>query len=107
MNLHIIILAPTTGPVITIVGLLLVAGLISYLTAWFYAKSVYTPVIKGLEEDKIQLNREISGLKDDIGKLEEKVDQLNRHISKLEQDLSDKEKLISEKEDQIIALKNK
>ena len=31
---------------ILIIALLLVAGLIGYLTAWYYAKSVYTPIIK-------------------------------------------------------------
>ena len=46
--------------VVLIVILLLVAGLIGYLTAWYYAKSVYTPVIKKLEDEKIQLNREIA-----------------------------------------------
>ncbi len=47
--------------VILIIVLLLVAGLIGYLTAWYYAKSVYTPVIKKLEDEKVQLNREIAG----------------------------------------------
>lgn len=58
-----------TGAVITIVALLLVAVIIGYFTAWFYAKSVYTPIIKGLEAEKAELNNQIAGLKNDIVKL--------------------------------------
>ena len=61
-----------TGAVITIVALLLVAAIIGYLSAWFYAKSVYTPVIKGLEADKAELNKQVAGLKDDISKIKRK-----------------------------------
>lgn len=50
--LFILLAQSVTGSVIEIVLLLLVAGLIGYFTAWFYAKSVYTPIIKGLEEEK-------------------------------------------------------
>ena len=52
-----------TGAVITIVGLLLVAAIIGYLTAWYYAKSVYTPKIKALEDENAGLRREIDSLK--------------------------------------------
>jgi cell division protein FtsB len=95
MNPLLIILAQSiTGPVIEIVLLLLVAGLIGYFTAWFYAKSVYTPVIKRLEEEKKDLNRQISGLKDDINKLNVTIDNLNGKIVKLEKDLAVKDKEI-------------
>ena len=50
-----------TGAVITIVALLLVAAIIGYFTAWLYAKSVYTPVIKGLETDKANLIKQVDG----------------------------------------------
>jgi peptidoglycan hydrolase CwlO-like protein len=83
--------------VILIIALLLVAGLIGYLTAWFYAKSVYTPIIKGLEDDKVKLNQEISGLKDDIRNLNVKIDGLEKKVDELELEVSEKEKLISEK----------
>ena len=81
-----------TGAVITIVGLLLVAGIIGYLSAWFYAKSVYTPIIKGLETDKAELNKQVAGLKDDVAKLNVKVDKLNEKIGKLEEEIAEKEK---------------
>jgi peptidoglycan hydrolase CwlO-like protein len=83
-----------TGAVITIVALLLVAAIIGYVSAWFYAKSVYTPVIKGLEADKEELNRQITGLKSDITKLNSSVDKLNEKISSLEKEITEKEKEI-------------
>ena len=81
-----------TGAVITIVALLLVAAIIGYFSAWFYAKSVYTPVIKGLETDKNELNRQIDGLKSDILKLNSTVDKLNEKIRSLEKDIAEKDK---------------
>ena len=97
MTLSFIILAQSvTGAVITIVALLLVAAIIGYLTAWFYAKSVYTPIIKGLEAEKADLLRQVAGLKDDISKLNSKVEGLNGKISKLEEQIASKEKEIKE-----------
>ncbi len=85
-----------TGAVITIVALLLVAVIIGYFTAWFYAKSVYTPVIKGLEAEKAELNKLVAGLRDEISKLNGKVDKLNDTISKLEGEIAEKEKIIKD-----------
>lgn len=85
-----------TAAIILIIALLLVAGVIGYLTAWFYAKSVYTPIIKGLEDDKAKLNREISGLKDDIGKLNIKVENLDVKINGLEKELTEKNRLVED-----------
>jgi len=83
-----------TGAVITIVLLLLVAVIIGYITAWFYAKSVYSPVIKGLESDKSGLNFQVAGLKDDMGKLMTRVEKLNSKIVSLEEESSEKDKMI-------------
>jgi len=97
MTLSFIILAQSvTGAVIAIVALLLVAALIGYLTAWFYAKSVYTPIIKGLEAEKADLQKQVAGLKGDVNRLNGKVDDLNSKISKLEDQLGAKEKEIKE-----------
>ena len=97
MTQSFIILAQSvTGAVITIVALLLVAAFIGYLTAWFYAKSVYTPIIKGLEAEKENLQKQVAGLKDDVNRLNGKVDDLNAKISKLEDQLGAKEKEIKE-----------
>jgi peptidoglycan hydrolase CwlO-like protein len=93
-----------TAAVVLIIALLLVAGLIGYLTAWYYAKSVYTPVINKLEEEKVQLNREIAGLKDDINKLNDKIGDLKKKVDELDKDVSEKEREISKKVDVITAL---
>ena len=95
MKLLFILLAQSvTGAVITIVALLLIAAIIGYFTAWFYAKSVYTPVIKGLEADKEELNKQVAGLKDDIIKINGKVDKMNEKISKLEEEIAEKDQVI-------------
>lgn len=96
MKITVFILAQTTGPVLFIIGLLLVAGIIGYLTAWFYAGSVYKPVIKGLEDDKVRLNREISELKDEINKLNKKVDDINEKANELEKKLIEKDNIIED-----------
>ena len=61
-----------TGNVITIVALELVAAIIGFIIAWFYARSVYTPVIKGLETDKTNLNNQVAKLKDELRTLMKK-----------------------------------
>jgi peptidoglycan hydrolase CwlO-like protein len=85
-----------TGAVFTIVALLLVAGVIGYLTAWYYAKSVYTPIIKGLEAEKADLQKQVADLKDNVSKLNNKVDDLNAKIGKMEEEAGRKEKEIAE-----------
>ena len=97
MTLSFIQLAQSvTGAVITIVALLLVAAIIGYLTAWFYAKSVYTPIIKGLETEKADLQKQVADLKDNVSKLNNKVEDLNGKIAKLEAEAENKEKEIKE-----------
>jgi peptidoglycan hydrolase CwlO-like protein len=92
MKLLFIILAQSiTGPVIEIILLLVVAALIGFLTAWFYQKSVFTPVIKRLESEKEDLNR--------------RIERLNNEISGLKSKIEDLEKVISEKEKEIESLK--
>jgi peptidoglycan hydrolase CwlO-like protein len=93
-QLFILLAQSVTGAVITIIALLLVAAIIGYFTAWLYAKSVYTPVIKGLETDKENLNKEVEGLNDDVKKLNGKVDKLNEKITKLEEEIEEKDKEI-------------
>lgn len=92
MNLQYTILAlSATGSIIIIVLLLVVAGVIGYLTAWFYAKSVYKPVIKGLEDDKAALIAQVNTLKDDVAKLNKTIDELHEKIKKLEDDITKKD----------------
>lgn len=102
-----------TGSIVLLVLLLLVAGVIGYLTAWYYAKSIYTPIIAGLEKEKTALNNQILGLKDDISKLNGKVDKLNDEVVKLngeavktKEKIGKLEKEIAEKDKEIENLKN-
>jgi len=92
-----------TGAVIFIVALLLVAAIIGYITAWYYAKSVYTPIIKGLEAEKADLQKQVADLqkqvadlKDNVGKLNNKIDELNANVRKMEEAALNKEKEIAE-----------
>jgi peptidoglycan hydrolase CwlO-like protein len=97
MTLSFIQLAQSvTGAVITIIALLLVAAIIGYFTAWFYAKSFYTPIIKGLEAEKADLQKQVAGLKDDVSRLNSKVEDLNGKIGKLEEEIGKKEKEIKD-----------
>ena len=81
-QLFILLAQSVTGAVITIIALLLVAVIIGYFTAWLYAKSVYTPVIKGLETDKADLTKQVAGLKGDIIALNGKIEKLNEKAGK-------------------------
>lgn len=96
MTLSFMPFASVTGAVITIIALLLIAAIIGYLTAWFYAKSVYTPIIKGLEAEKADLQKQVADLKDNVSKLNNKVEDLNGKIAKLEEEAAKKEKEIKE-----------
>jgi peptidoglycan hydrolase CwlO-like protein len=90
--LFIIIAQSTTGPVIEIILLLLGAALIGFLTAWFYQKSVYTPVIKKLEEEKENLNKKIEGLNNDISGLKGKIGELEKIISNKDKEIEELKK---------------
>ena len=103
--LFLMLAEANTGNVILIIALLLVAGIIGYLTAWFYAKSVYTPVIKGLEAEKADLLKrvagleaekadllqQVAGLKDDLAKLTLRSDMQLERIGKLEKEIAEKD----------------
>jgi peptidoglycan hydrolase CwlO-like protein len=79
-SLFILLVQSTTGPIIEIVLLLLGAVLIGFLTAWFYQKSVFTPIIKHLESEKDELNKKIEGLNNDITQLNGKIVELQNVI---------------------------
>jgi uncharacterized protein YegP (UPF0339 family)/uncharacterized coiled-coil protein SlyX len=90
-------LAPSvTGNVITIVALEIVAATIGYIIAWLYAKSVNTPIIKGLEADKAALDKQVATLKNEFSNLNEKVNKLNERIGKLEREIAEKDKEIKD-----------
>lgn len=83
-----------TGAVIFIVAMLLVSAVIGYITAWLYAKSIYTPIIKGLESDKANLIKRVEELNGEIAGLNGKIDKLNERIIKLEEEADQKDKEI-------------
>lgn len=93
-QLSIQLVLSVTGAVIATISLLLVAVIIGYVTSWFYAKSVYNPIIRGLETEKADLGRQISGLNDEVAKLNAKVEKLNGKVSKLEEEVGEKDKEI-------------
>ncbi len=82
------------GVVLAITAMLVIAGIIGYVTAWFYSRSVNTPAIQHLEADKNELNNRISGLKEDNDKLITKVGKLGDKIIRLEERTAKKDKEI-------------
>jgi peptidoglycan hydrolase CwlO-like protein len=102
----ILLVQSVTGAVIFIVALLLVAAIIGYFSAWFYAKSVYTPIIKGLEAEKADLQKQVAGLKDDVSRLNGTIDELKGKIGNLEEQIVGKEKEIKELRNKISEIKH-
>jgi peptidoglycan hydrolase CwlO-like protein len=84
------------GAVVFIIILLLVAAVIGYLTAWFYAKSVYTPIIKKLEEEKADLQKQVAGLEADVRKLNKDIEGLNAKIKGFEKTITEKDNIIED-----------
>jgi len=81
MNTQFILLTQSaTSAMIEIALLLLGAALIGFLIAWFYQKSVFTPIVKQLESEKEELNRKIDGLNKDIIRLNGKISELENVI---------------------------
>jgi peptidoglycan hydrolase CwlO-like protein len=91
-TLSLILASSVTTAVIEIIALLLGAAIIGFLTAWYYQKAHFTPIIKKLEAEKEELNNTVNRLNNDISGLKSKIVAL--------------EKTISEKDKQIEELKN-
>ena len=84
MNTLFIILQQTqTGAILEIILLLIIAGVIGYLTAFFYYKSVYTKKINILNDEKAELNKQIHALNAEKEGLEEKIKQKDSEIASL------------------------
>ncbi len=106
-QLFILAAQSVTGAVITIIGLLLVAGIIGYLTAWFYAKSVYTPVIKALQKEKEDLTAKVGDLGRQLEVMKSQVIILNETIERQAEKIKSLENEIEEKDKQIKAISSK
>jgi peptidoglycan hydrolase CwlO-like protein len=96
-QLFILTAMSVTAAVIAIIGMLLVAGIIGYVTAWYYAKSVYTPIIKGLQRDKDNLTEQVSALNRKIEVMNGEIKNLNLAIEVRQQRIETLEKEVEEK----------
>jgi uncharacterized protein YegP (UPF0339 family) len=85
-----------TGNVMTIVSLNLVAAIIGFLVAWIYARSVFKPVIKGLEADKSDLKNHVARLNNDFNDLTQKVNKLSEKVGILEKESAEKDREIED-----------
>ncbi len=88
MSTLIILATQTKGTaILVILSLLLVAALISYLTAWLYTKSIYVKKIKVIESEKDELNKQIAILNTEINDLKENLSEKDDEITKLKSKL--------------------
>jgi predicted flap endonuclease-1-like 5' DNA nuclease len=91
MNTLLILLAQTKGEAtIVILALLLVAGIIGYITAWLYYKSIYVKRIKAVESEKDEMNNQIINLKTEknnqqkmLREKDDEMEQLNQKVDAL------------------------
>lgn len=86
-----IILITTSVPVTAILTVLflLAAAAVGFITAWFYQKAFYTPIIRKLEEEKEQMNRKIDSLNGEIAELKNKIDGLTKTIAEKDREIED------------------
>lgn len=103
-QLFILMAQNVTGAVIFMIGLVLVAAIIGCVTTWFYAKSVYTPIIKGLEKEKAELTEKVGSLSKQVETLKSEIINLNTTISAQGEKIKTLEKQIDEKNTEIIKL---
>jgi hypothetical protein len=84
MTTEMIILQQTnTGAIFEILLLLIIAGLIGYLTAYFFYKSVFTKRINILEGEKVELKKHIETLFSEKAKLEQVIKDKDGEIESL------------------------
>ena len=84
MDALIILAIQTKGvAIIVIIALLLGAAIIGYLTAWFYAKSIYVKKINILQAEKDELNKQIADLTSDNEDLKKSLLEKDNEIEKL------------------------
>ena len=84
MNPLLIILQQArTSAILEILLILVVAGIIGYLTAYFFYKSVYTRKINFLEGEKTELKKHIDTLFMEKAKLEQTIKDKDSEIESL------------------------
>jgi peptidoglycan hydrolase CwlO-like protein len=93
MNPQFIFLTQSVAGAVTEIILLLIgAALIGFLTAWFYQKSVYTPVIEKLEAEKEELISKVNGLNIEISDLKKKISDLEKSIGEKDKEIAELKK---------------
>jgi len=89
METLVIFLAQTkTAAIIEIILLLVAAGIIGFVIAWLYYRSVYTKKINVLESEKDKLNRQIDKLNEDNSNLKKTLREKENEIEKLTEEMS-------------------
>jgi len=89
METLVIFLAQTkTAAIIEIILLLVAAGIIGFVSAWLYYRSVYTKKINVLESEKDKLNRQIDKLNEDNSNLKKTLREKENEIEKLTEEMS-------------------
>jgi predicted flap endonuclease-1-like 5' DNA nuclease len=84
MNTILIILGLTKlSAAIEILFLLLVAGIIGYVTSWLYNKSITADRIKTIESENSEISKDLVALKEDNGKLYKTLMAKDLEINKL------------------------
>jgi predicted flap endonuclease-1-like 5' DNA nuclease len=84
MNTLLILLAQTKSEAtIEIISLLVVAGIIGYVTAWLYNKSIYGKKLEAVESDKHELNNRIVNLDAEIFNLKKNLEEKDIEIIQL------------------------
>ena len=84
MNTLIILMVQTKSEAaIEILALLLVAGIIGYVTAWLYYRSIYRKNLKAVESDKHELNNRIVNLDEEIFNLKQKLSEKEEELKYL------------------------
>ena len=78
------ILAQTrTGAIIEIIIMLLIAGIIAFLTAYLYYKPIYTKKIQILETSRLELEKSNHVLRTEVSGLEKVIQQKEAEIEML------------------------
>lgn len=68
---------------VEIIALLLVAGIIGYVTAWLYYRSIYRKNLKAIESDKHELNNRIVNLDEERFNLKQKLSETEDELKQL------------------------
>lgn len=77
-TLVILLQKTSTAATIEFIIILVIAGIIAFLTAYFYYRSVYTKQISKLEAEKEGLERKAAGLQAANNELNKRIEELEK-----------------------------